>query len=39
MTELVKNGHNRDDVLKRIDEMNRDGQLMQPRHGILKLLS
>ncbi|MBT8507386.1 AAA family ATPase [Methanomicrobiaceae archaeon CYW5] len=39
VNELVKNGHNRDDILKRIDEMNRDGQLMQPRHGILKLLS
>ena len=39
VNELVKNGHNRDDILKRIEEMNRDGQLMQPRHGILKLLS
>ncbi len=39
VNELTKNGHNRDDILKRIDEMNRDGQLMQPRHGILKLLS
>jgi len=39
VTELTKNGHNRDDILKRIDEMNRDGQLMQPRHGVLKLLS
>ena len=35
---LVAKGYNKEEVKKRIDELHKDGQIMEPRNGILKLL-
>jgi replicative DNA helicase Mcm len=35
---LVKDGHDKDDVRKRIEDLKRGGELMEPRSGLVKLL-
>lgn len=35
---MEQKGHHRDDVRKRIDDMLRTGEAMEPRHGIIKLI-
>lgn len=35
---LVRNGHVKDDVRKRIDDLLRTGEAMEPRNGIIKLI-
>jgi len=35
---IEQKGHQRDDIRKRIDDMLRTGEAMEPRHGIIKLI-
>ncbi|WOF16329.1 minichromosome maintenance protein MCM [Methanoplanus sp. FWC-SCC4] len=35
---LSQKGHDKDDVKRRIDDLLRSGEAMQPRHGIIKLI-
>ncbi|UUX92112.1 minichromosome maintenance protein MCM [Methanoplanus endosymbiosus] len=35
---LQQKGHNKDDIRKRIDDLLRSGEAMEPRHGIIKLI-
>lgn len=35
---MEQKGHHKDDVRKRIDDMLRTGEAMEPRHGIIKLI-
>lgn len=36
---LIQQGHNRDDVRKRIDDLKRGGEAFSPRAGLIKLLN
>ena len=35
---LIQKGHERDDIRKRIDDLLRNGEAMEPRHGLIKLI-
>jgi replicative DNA helicase Mcm len=35
---LQQKGHNKDDIRKRLDDLLRSGEAMEPRHGIIKLI-